>query len=73
MRLSLPVPVPLVMFIFTAIFIGIGISLRIINLLLFQILFACIVLTESAPHSADIGAEAFEELVRNYLQAGKSE
>ncbi|XP_029194653.2 threonine-rich protein-like [Acropora millepora] len=38
-------------------------------LLSLMILFACIVLTESAPHSADIGAEAFEELVRNYLQA----
>ncbi|XP_074617924.1 CUB domain-containing protein-like [Acropora palmata] len=32
-------------------------------------LLACIVLTESAPHSAEIRREAFEEQVRNDLQA----
>ncbi|XP_015776227.1 PREDICTED: uncharacterized protein LOC107354278 isoform X2 [Acropora digitifera] len=35
-------------------------------------LLACIVLTESAPHSPEI-REAFEEQVRNDLQGGKSE
>ncbi|KAK2568230.1 CUB domain-containing protein [Acropora cervicornis] len=47
---------------------------RIVFMLLYtsssaKTLLACIVLTESAPHSAEIRREAFEEQVRNDLQA----
>jgi len=60
----------LLTFIFTAIFIGFALS--ILDQLLFQTLLACIVVTESAPYSADVREEAFDALVRSYLQAGKS-
>ena len=68
MRLTWSVPLT---FIFTATFTGIALS--IIDQLLFQTLLACIVLTESAPYSADVREEAFDALVRSFLQAGESE